>query len=523
MTSFRFTRDDLQHLEALGLATGEVRRQLELFKHPPDFAALLRPCTAGDGIGVIPEEDHPELLDRYDAARREGRALAFVPASGAASRMFRDLLRFREDGGEVSRVRVEQQARAGDPVAREVLAFTDGLMRFPFYPLLMQVLARRGHDSDALAARGRYREILDGLLDEDGLGYADLPKALVAFHRQGDEVRTALEEHLVESTTSVQDGNGCCRIHLTVSPRHREVFLRILAGTVPRLERTLGVQFRVELSEQRRSTDTLAVDLDNGPMRDEAGRLLFRPGGHGTLIENLNDLDGDLVFVRNVDNVVPATHSEAGIRCRKLLAGLLLRIQERLVSYLSRLAAGPLAPGERQEALALAGELGALPSAESLATLTADRQDALLREALDRPLRVCGMVPHEGEPGGGPFWVGGPDGAETLQIVEGAQVDPESAGQQAIFGASTHFNPVDLVCGLRDWRGRPFDLHHFVDPDAVFISRKTWRGRPIKALEWPGLWNGAMARWLTVFIEIPPSTFQPVKTVNDLLRPAHQP
>jgi hypothetical protein len=510
---------DRSELEARGIEPGEAERQLALLADPPPSIVLIRPCTPGDGIQRLPPDREEELLALFDRARLAGRALSFVPASGAATRMFRGLLACLERGAGASRTELKAAAGGGDAEAGELLAFLEGLSRFAFREELEAELARRGEDLDALLEEERWEPALRALLEEEGLCYAGLPKGLIPFHRAGEGGRSALVEQLVDAAASLPDAEGRCRLHLTVAPGRRADFERALARARPALEARLGVRYEVGFSEQGRGTDTVAVEADGRPLRDGEGRLVLRPGGHGALIENLARLGGDLVFVKNIDNVVPEPRQEGPLRWRRLLGGLLVELQQTVFGYLERLEAGKLEGSALEEALAWVERwLGGRPGAGS----EEGRQEELLRR-LRRPLRVCGMVPNEGEPGGGPFWVRGPSGGESAQIVEASQVDRSSAEQRALLASATHFNPVDLVCGLRDREGRAFELRRFVDPATVFLSEKSWRGRPIRALEHPGLWNGAMAGWNTVFVEVPGLTFNPVKTVLDLLRPAHQP
>jgi hypothetical protein len=508
--------DDLKRLASRGISGEEAARQLALFVAPPAPVRLLRPCTPGDGILRLEPGRAGGLLALFEEARRAGRGLSFVPASGAATRMFGSLLALLDSGAPGSREDLAAAAREGDRPARDLLAFLEGLPDLALAEALEAELARRGLELDSLLASDEHAPLLRALLEEEGLGYAALPKGLIPFHRAPEGPRTALAEQLAEAAAYLSDGEGRCRLHLTVSAAHRGAFEGALEALRPGLEGRLRVRFEVALSEQSPATDTLAVEADGRPLRDEEGRLVLRPGGHGALLENLAACGGDLVFLKNIDNVVPDGRREEPLRWKRLLGGLLLEIQERCFAYLERLEAGELSGEELEEALAwAASRFGPLEGP--------GEAPALLRRRLERPLRVCGMVPNEGEPGGGPFWVAGPEGGESPQIVEGSQVDPADAAQREILASATHFNPVDLVCGLRDRKGRLFDLRRFVDPAAVFLSEKTWRGRSIRALERPGLWNGAMAGWNTVFVEVPAATFHPVKTVLDLLRPAHRP
>ena len=390
--------------------------------------------------------------------------------------------------------------------SREVDELLAGLDRFAFAERLAEFT---GGSRDP-------RTVVSNILTE-GLGYGTLPKALILFHRYPDRNRTAFEEHLAEGALYAAGAGSEVCIHFTVSAEHREQFERLAAETVPFYEARFGVKYRIGYSCQKPSTDTLAVNPDDTPLRDGQGRLLFRPAGHGALIENLNEIDADLVFIKTVDNVAPDRLKSDTVIYKEMLAGLLLDLQRQAFGYLRRLDAGERVSAEEMASFVSGRLCRRLPS--SFAALEPQRQVGLLRELLDRPIRVCGMVKNEGEPGGGPFWVREADGGESLQIAESSQIAPQ---QKGLMTAATHFNPVDLVCGVRDYLGRKFDLTRYVDPQTGFISSKSQQGRPLKALELPGLWNGAMARWNTVFVEVPISTFSPVKVVGDLLRPQHR-
>ena len=508
---------DLRQMSEMGIAPGEAARQVELFRNPPPFTRVLRPCRPGDGIRALSLAEHDELLSHFDAAARRGRIGKFVPASGAASRMFKDLLSFLS-------------APPGAEPSATVRSCFENLPRFAFYEHLAAALYADGIDLDEAARNGDWEAVLSHLLEKPGLGYAECPKGLLLFHRYPEGPRTPFEEHLVEAAAIERSDDGLCLLHFTVSPEHQEDFESLLDRVRPCLEERFDCRFEVTFSTQRHATDTLAVDLRNQPFRLADGSLLFRPGGHGSLIDNLNELgrEGwDIVLLKNIDNVVPDGRKPVVHLWKRLLGGCLLEVREQAFVHLDRLEALDGVRGKKAEAvLREAGEFLATalcrPLPEGFAQADLMERQRFLMEALDRPIRVCGVVRNQGEPGGGPFWVESPSGGISPQIVETSQIDPKSPEQQAALKASTHFNPVDIACGLRDRHGRPYDLHRFVDPATVFIAEKSHEGQPLKALERPGLWNGAMAGWNTVFVEVPDATFAPVKTVMDLLRPEHQ-
>jgi hypothetical protein len=513
-----FSPRDLRQMSGLGIAPAEAARQVELFRNPPPYTRVLRPCRPGDGIRALSLADHAELLSHFDAAARRGRTAKFVPASGAATRMFKDLLSFLA-------------SPPGTEPPAPVRTFFDNLPRFAFYEDLAAALAADGISLDQAVREGDWRAVLSHLLEKPGLGYAECPKGLLPFHRYPEGPRTPFEEHLVEAAAIERDEDGLCLLHFTVSPEHQEGFERLLDRVRPALEERFDCRFEVSFSTQRHATDTLAVDPQNLPFRLAGGDLLFRPGGHGSLLDNLNELgrDGwDIVLLKNIDNVVPDDRKPVVHLWKRLLGGCLLAVREQAFSHLDRLEALDGVRGKRAEGvLREAGEFLARelcrPLPEGFADGDVRERQRFLTDALDRPIRVCGVVRNQGEPGGGPFWVESPSGGISPQIVETSQIDPKDPEQQAALEASTHFNPVDITCGLRDRHGRRYDLHRFIDPATVFIAEKSYEGSPLKALERPGLWNGAMAGWNTVFVEVPDATFAPVKTVLDLLRPEHQP
>uniref|UniRef100_UPI003FD6F074 DUF4301 family protein n=1 Tax=Alistipes putredinis TaxID=28117 RepID=UPI003FD6F074 len=476
-----FTKEDFVQMEEHGLTPAALETQLKNFREGFPFLPVTRAASCGDGIRVLDAAGIEQAAARYDRAKESLRVVKFVPASGAATRMFKDLFEFVREGRRTA-------------VVGELLA---NRRRFAFWPELRTIV---GDDADELRT-------VENIVAE-GLRYGETPKGLVSFHRYGDEVRKAVEEHLVEGAQYAAAG-GEVKIHFTVSPEHLTRFEALLAEKIPGYESRFGVKYRISFSVQDPSTDTLAVNPDCTPFRRADGRLLFRPAGHGALIGNLGKIDADIVFVKNIDNVTTDARRGDTVLYKKALAGVLLALQERIFEYLMALEV----PGAELEPIA------AFIENELCVKLPKDYGTALLRQVLDRPIRVCGMVRNEGEPGGGPFWVTGADGLETLQIAESNQIAPE---KRKLMRSATHFNPVDLVCSFRTSKGGRFDLREFVDPATGFISRKSDGGRELLAQELPGLWNGAMARWNTVFVEVPITTFSPVKVVTDLLRPEHQ-
>ena len=520
MEKIHLTPDDLQQLSLLGISEEQVRAQISIFQEGTHFLTLDRPCTIGDGIVIVPGSAMNNFLEQQYRASQAGRCTKFVPASGAATRMFQSLLWFRNEQCSCRREDAVCLADSGPSVAREILMFMDRIGDFPFLGELRSCMKQHGLDADALIGDGEFSQIVDYLLADFGLSYASYPKALLAFHRYPDTVRTALEEHLVEAVHYVRDAGNRCRVHFTASPEHEAAFRRSIDVLKPIYEEMFQVCYEVALTFQQPRTDTIAVDLNNQPFRDDSGRLVFRPGGHGALIENLNDLGGDIVYIKNIDNVVPDRLKPETNLWKKLLGGYLIETEEKIFAYLKALTTGRYTRDTLDEALTFAEHILHLrPAATSLSD---EQKKAFLIQRLNRPIRVCGMVRNVGEPGGGPFWVRDDDGSLSLQIVESAQVNMAAADQRDIWNAATHFNPVDLVCSVRNFNGEPFNLHQYVDHRAVFISRKSKDGRELKALELPGLWNGAMGNWNTVFVEVPLITFNPVKTINDLLREEHR-
>lgn len=495
MARFEPTATDLEQLSDRGISVAELHRQLDCFARGFPALDLRRPAVLGDGIVRLEESDHARLLELWAKAATTGRLSKWVPASGAASRMFKPL---------AARLSRPDPLLGREGEEDDVLRFLDEVESFAFADTLKRAC---GGDWPT----GDQRELLRVLLET--LDFATIPKGLIPFHLYEDGARTAFEEHLPEARATVGDARDVSRVHFTVAPEWRARIEEHVRCAASRFDGN----FEVDYSEQAASTDTVAVDLNGTPLRDAAGRLVFRPGGHGALLHNLDAFDGDIVFVKNIDNVTTESRRAETILYKKLLAGLLLELQTEAHRLWFRLDETEEAVNEAEHFLH-EKLLRTLPAS---ARSVEERRD-FLRDALARPMRVCGMVRNEGEPGGGPFWVGHADGSESLQVVESSQVAHDDPEQEKQFRSSTHFNPVDLVCGLRGPDGRSLPLHDFVDTETGFIAEKSMDGAALKALERPGLWNGAMAHWLTVFVEVPLSTFSPVKTVLDLLREAHR-
>ena len=512
------TAADRKQLAAHGIAPAEAERQLGLLRQRPRPFRLLRPCTPGDGVRRLDVAAQESARDAWREAAAAGGAAKLVPASGAATRMFQSLRELLEEDPFPSPPELTRRAAAGDPRAGDLDRLWRELPRFPFFEELTAMCAARGTPLRELRERRDGARLLRLLIEDRGLGLADLPKALIPFHRYPAGSRTALEEHLREGHHYLGDQHGRSRFHFTVAPEVRERFVAEAAEGRRRLHRDLGAFAEIETSVQDASTDTVAITPEGEPFRLDDGTLLLRPGGHGALLRNLGNLDARWVLIKNVDNVAPEARHGLVAHWQGVLGGLLVELAAQRQEHLRRLAGEPTGADLAAAAAFLAGELDT-PSAAAWPERPADEARRLLRERLDRPLRVCGVVVNAGEPGGGPFWIERPDGTVAAQIVERAEVP---AGDEETFARATHFNPVLIAAALRDAEGRGYPLDRFVDPQAVFIAEKSHGGRDLLALERPGLWNGGMAGWSTVFVEVPAEVFTPVKTVFDLLRPEHQ-
>lgn len=506
-----FTPEDLDFFKSKGIAPEKVQAQLNRFATGYPYLRLHSSATVNAGITRLSVEQQQAALERWQQYLDDGGSVCkFVPASGAASRMFKALFAF---------VNGEADTPAPGSDVDKLIADIDHV---PFVEELNQVLvARHGKNLQALLAEGRYKDVIGGIILPEGLNYGQLPKALLTFHRYADgTTRTPLEEQLMEGAMTAAS-DGVVKLHFTVSAAHQKLFAEKLAVAVPKMEQLTGLKFDVTTSEQKPSTDTIAATLTNEIFRDNDGKPVFRPGGHGALIENLNDIDSTVVFIKNIDNVVPDSQRSATIHSKKVLAGVLVLAHDRAVELANLLATEEPSKDVLDATVDFLRTVFCI-QAEQFETLHGKELKNFLLRLLDRPMRVCGMVKNEGEPGGGPFIAYNPDGTASPQILESTQIDTSKPENANLMAQATHFNPVDLVCFIDDTEGKKYHLPDFVDPDTGFISQKSLGGRELRALELPGLWNGAMSNWLTIFVEVPGASFNPVKTVNDLLRPAHQ-
>lgn len=504
-----FTEQDLNLLKEKGITPEAVELQISRFENGFPYLKLQDAATPQNGgIVVLDDETRKEAVERWEEFLADGgHVTKMVPASGAASRMFKSLFSF-VDG--------ESATPEGD--VREVI---DNLGKFAFYTELNDRLRELyGLDAEAMKEQGRFKEIISAIINPEGLNYGNLPKGLLKFHHYGEgEDRTPVEEQLMEGIQTVADKNGNVNVHFTVSPNHRAKFEETIAKVVPAMEKANNAKFNISLSEQKASTDTIAVNPDNTPFRED-GKLVFRPGGHGALIENLNDLDATVVFIKNIDNIVPDNNRQPTIEYKKVLGGYLIMLHDEIESCLKRLEDN-LDAGDIAEILDFMLETLCIEMPEDTEMDNAALVE-FIKAKLHRPLRVCGMVKNEGEPGGGPYIAYNSDGTASPQILESNQIDLSNTEYKEMMQGATHFNPVDLVCYIKDVDGKKFNLPEHVDHSTGFISSKSLHGKSLKALELPGLWNGAMSDWTTVFVEVPITTFNPVKTVNDLLRPMHR-
>lgn len=517
------TNLDKKQLEDLNIAIEQVEKQINQFKTGFPYCDLAAPATIGNGIIKFNEADIKDLIKQFDEDKQYYDILKFIPASGAASRMFKNIYSFVEEykDKEIPDNFLRKEKIKFDSIENFFLGIRD----FAFYDDLKEKMAEHNKDIETLLSENRLVEIAEYLLENEGLGYGKLPKAMLKFHKYKEDSRFALGEHLVEAAhySTAETENGLvAQLHFTVSQEHLDIFKNTVEKVLPKYEEMFGISYDITYSVQKPSTDTIAVDMNNEPFRNADGSLLFRPGGHGALIQNLNDLHKEIIFIKNIDNVVPDRLKPTTYDYKKALGGYLFRLQQQQFEYLNLLDEGCLANDEIEEIAKFAKEKLMIDIPNFFKTYNEIEKIDFLYGKLNRPMRICGMVKNEGEPGGGPYWVRNSNDELSLQIVESSQIDHNNEKQEAIFQSATHFNPVDLVCATQDFKGEFFDLNDYIDYNTGFISKKSKDGKDLKALELPGLWNGAMADWINIFVEVPIITFNPVKTVNDLLRDNHQ-
>ncbi len=505
-----FNDKDLELFKKRQMTVAQIERQLNYFKAGFPYLRLVAAATVGNGVVKLSEDDENRYESLWnDYVSGDGNILKFVPASGAASRMFKNLFAFLDSSSDV-------------PDNDFIKTFFENIHKFAFFDDLDNAAKSGcGLGVDELIGKGEYKKVVEYLLKDCGLNYGGKPKAVLKFHKIGNEIHTALAEQLEEGAQYAKSKAGNVNVHFTVSGEHRPLFEEEIKRVSKRFEERYGVHYDVTMSEQKPSTDTIAVNPDNTPYRDENGNLFFRPGGHGALIENLNEVNADVVFIKNIDNVVPATHRDVTLKYKRIIGGVLVDVQRKIAEYLRILDSGNYTMDDVREMVKFLQRTLFVRNEETK-HLEDSELVLYLKNKLNRPIRVCGVVKNEGEPGGGPYIAYNQDGTTSLQILESSQIDKNDEAAMGIMKSATHFNPVDLVCYIVDYKGNKFNLPDYVDHNTGFISEKSISGHEIKALELPGLWNGAMSDWNTIFVEVPVATFNPVKTVNDLLRPAHQ-
>ena len=503
------SQQDLNQLAAKGISEEKLNSQLEEFKTGFPFLKLEAAASVGKGIIAPTEADVKQYEEAWEQYKAQGHSIVkFVPASGAASRMFKDMFAFADADYDVPTTDFEKK-------------YFDNIEKFAFYDALDDACRKNlGAGVKELIANGRYKDVARNMLNADGLNYGQLPKGMLLFHKYSEGPRTPMEEHLVEGALyAASDGKAA--VHFTVSHDHLPMFKQRVAEKLDFYASKYGISYDITFSEQKPSTDTVAANPDNTPFRNSDGSLLFRPGGHGALIENLNEISADVIFIKNIDNVVPDRLKADTVSYKQVIAGILVTLQKKAFDYLETLESGAYNHEKLEEIIRFVQHNLCCRKAD-IKELEDTDLVIYLKKKLNRPMRVCGVVKNVGEPGGGPFLTYNQDGTVSLQILESSQIDKNNAEYMEMFTKGTHFNPVDLVCAVKDYKGNAFNLPDFVDRTTGFISSKSKNGKELKALELPGLWNGAMSDWNTVFVEVPLSTFNPVKTVNDLLRDQHQ-
>ena len=508
--------EDISQIKDRNIPFENIENQLNIFRKGIAKVQLEREATVGDGIVKLDKSQLEFYAAYFDKEKSHRRVIRFIPASGAASRMFKFLSEFLNDfdlGNESINAYINRTN------CKDLRTFLAGIEKFPFYKPVLKVLNQRHPEAESWETSQRLYHFIKLLLQSEEFGYANKPKGVLPFHKYKSHTATAVEEHLAESVFYTNDSVG---IHFTVSEFHRHMFEDIIQHSKKKIEKENNIQIDTTFSYQDKSTDTIAVNPDNSPFRDDNGQLVFRPGGHGALIQNMDRLDADIIFIQNIDNVIQKILEDVSIY-KKALCGVMLELQQEIFETLIELEKKEVTDHQIEEVANFITDKLEINRTEDFEMYTRENKIEKLIKILDRPIRVCGMVKNEGEPGGGPFWIIDKRGNVTLQIVESSQVDVDNAQQKGILESATHFNPVDLVCGTKNYKGEKFSLPKYGDSESGFIVDKSKNGKRLKGYELPGLWNGAMAKWITVFVEVPLITFNPVKTVNDLLKPTHQP
>jgi hypothetical protein len=510
-----FNDFDLKQIEKLGISAEKINEQIGIFKTGFPFLDIQRHATVGDGILKLGNKELIKRIKLYNKEHHYKKIVKFVPASGAASRMFKTLFEFLASNNPE-----EILKETGFDSVSSIL---ENINKFAFFNDLKSLQKLKNIDFDKELSLEDKKLVIKCLLTESGLNYGNMPKGLIKFHQYGKNSKTPTQEHLMEAALYASSQNEI-QLHFTVSPEHMNLFQNHVHESMHELEELFEIKANVGFSVQKLSTDTIAVDENNEVFRNYDGSLLFRPGGHGALVENLNEIDADLVFIKNIDNVVPDRLKSETVEYKKGLAGLLFEYQDKIFACINKLLVISQPDIEElAEIEEFVFKYLCIEPGSAYKKMTHKNKVKFLFNKLNRPIRICGMVKNAGEPGGGPFWATNPDGSVSLQVVESSQIDLENSAKLEIVNKSTHFNPVDLVCAIKDYQGKKFDLVKYIDVNTGFISKKSKDGKTLKAMELPGLWNGAMSDWITIFVEVPLNTFNPVKTINDLLRNEHQP
>jgi len=511
-----FTEKDIQQIEAHQLSVNDINQQIHLFNVGIPFVNLKESATLNNGIITLSRNEQDNLVAKFEQNISTFNVVKFVPASGAATRMFKFLFEF------VANYNLEKESinsYINKNNAKDLSLFFIALEKLPFYD---EVLLKSGIKNGVITDAEKLHFVNTLLNNHGNCNYGYIPKGLLPFHKYKNHKTTAFGEHLFEAVQYASK-NNVAKLHFTIWENHNKNFEEEFERIEKVISNKTNTKFEISYSSQKNKTDTIAVDLNNNPFRNQDGTLLFRPSGHGALIENLNDLEADIIFIKNIDNVVTSQYEKEVAYYKKTLGGLLMQLQDQIFAYQEIFDT----QSDITEAtiIAIANFLQQKLNVnihKDFEKFATKYQIEYLKNKINRPLRVCGMVKNEGEPGGGPFWVKAESGEVSLQIIESAQINKNSKQQEEILTYATHFNPVDLVCGVKNYKGEKYNLLDFVDEKAYFISTKSKNGKKLKALERPGLWNGAMANWNTVFVEVPLITFNPVKTVNDLFKSAHQ-